>query len=155
MPQSASSRRSKPAGAWTLSIRTRVSPRFRERVRDARRDEDEGARPGQELVLTQEQRQLALEDVERVVLRVVRVGRRPFSVRGHRDQAEVEPRRVLRAREKLHVADPMTLARTDDDCLRRLAHSGNSSGWNAYAHIDEGSTTMNATPSPHVNGLEP
>ena len=66
----------------------------RERVRDSGRHEHEGAGPGDHLVVVDGEGELALEDVERVVLRSVRVLLRPLAVGLERDQREVEARCV-------------------------------------------------------------
>ncbi len=69
-----------------MTIRATASPRFAKRVRDARWDEDEGARPGDDLLVVDREGQLALEHVERVVLGRMRVLFGPFAVRLDRDQ---------------------------------------------------------------------
>jgi hypothetical protein len=92
----------------------RVARAVLERVLDARRHEHE--RPGRrgDLPSRDDERQLAVEYEERVVLAVVGVRRRAVAVRRHRDDREVEPRGVLAQREELHVADPQPLAGADD-----------------------------------------
>ena len=90
---------------------------IRERVRNAGRDKHERPRPGDELRAVEQERDLALEDVERVVLAFVDVHRRPVAMRLHRHDREVEARRVRTPCEKLDVADTMAFAGADDDDL--------------------------------------
>ena len=87
----------------------------RERVRDPRRNEHERSRARNDLVAADGERQLPLEDVERVVFAFVRVQVGPGPARRDRDDREVEAGRVPRAREKLDVADAVTFAGPDDD----------------------------------------
>jgi hypothetical protein len=87
---------------------------IRERVGDAGRHEDECPRPYGDLLLLDDHDDLALEDVERVVLVGVHVERRPFAGL-LRDDREVEARRVGGAREELDVRDTVPFARANDD----------------------------------------
>ena len=73
--------------------------------------------PATTVLVLDRERQLALEDVEGVVLGLVRVDRRPAAMRLDLDHGEVEAGRVGAAREELDVPDPVSLARPDDDCL--------------------------------------
>ena len=91
-------RRSKPAGAWRLSIRTGAAPVVAEPVLDAGRHEHERPRWGGHLLRAEAERHLALEDVERVVLVGVDV-RLELATGRDLDDPEVEARRVARAGE--------------------------------------------------------
>ena len=76
---------------------------IRERVLDLRRHEHERPWAGDDLLPFDAEGQLALEDVEGVVLGLVRVGRRAAAAGLDRDDREVEARRVRAAREELDV----------------------------------------------------
>ena len=100
-----------------LTIRTTVSPSFANVCcRPGGTSTNVPGAGDDDLVLDGE-RQLALEDVERVVLGRVRVDRRAAAVRLDLDHGEVESRRVGAAGEELDVPDAMALARPDDDGL--------------------------------------
>jgi hypothetical protein len=83
-------------------------------VLDAGRHEHERARRRGSLLVAEEERELALEDVERVVLSGVHV-RLEHAAGGDLDDAEVEARRVHGAGEELDVPDPVALPGRDDD----------------------------------------
>ena len=101
-----------------MTKRATVFAAVGERVLNLRRHERaERPRPGDDLVTVDAEGELALEPVEGVVLGRVRVGRRPAAVRLDRDDREVEAGRVRAAGKKLDVPDPVTLARSDHDCL--------------------------------------
>ena len=103
-------------------------------VLHARRDQHVGAGAGQRRLLAEQERQLALEDVEGVVLVVVGVLGELAAGR-EVDDPEREARRVGGAREELDVADAAALAGRDDD--RAIAHrsilpaSPGGTGWPA------------------------
>ena len=119
-PLSPAIRRSKPAGAWMLNIRTGVLPWLVNACGDARGDEHERAgRRGDLLAVAQLEGHLALEDVERVVLVGVDV-RLEVAAGRDVDDPEREARRVRGAGEELDVAVARPFARRDDDCC--LAH---------------------------------
>src|SRR4051812_18824117 len=105
-----------------------------EAVLDARRHEHERARRRRHVLAVDGERHLALDDVERVVLLVVRV-RLEHPAGGDLDDPEGEARRVDRAGEELDVAHAVALSRGDDDgtgrharilpnMLRRMAEEG-------------------------------
>jgi hypothetical protein len=85
-----------------------------ERVLDAGRREDERPRRRGHLVVAEDERHLALEDVERVVLVLVDV-RLEHAARGDLDDPEREAGRVCGAGEELDVADAVTLPGRDDN----------------------------------------
>jgi class 3 adenylate cyclase len=86
------------------------------------RHEHKRSRAGDDLVVVDEECQLAVEDVERVVLVVVLVHGRALAVRLHRDLGQVETGRVAASGEELDVADAMPLTGSDDDCARDVLH---------------------------------
>ena len=105
-----------PAGAWMLTMRTRASPSLRKVWRTPGGTSTNVPGPATLLALDAE-RELALEDVERIVLRLVQVLGRAAAVRLDLDHGEVETRCVGAPREELDVADAVALARPDDDSL--------------------------------------
>ena len=109
-------RRSKPAGAWMLNIRTGRSLIVAEAVLDARRHEHERAGRSRHLAASEQERHLALDDVERVVLILVDVGLE-LAAGSDLDDPEREARRVGGASEELDVAHAVALAGRDDDRL--------------------------------------
>ena len=122
-------------------MRTTVSPSFRERVLEAGRDEHERARAGDDDLVLDGEGQLALEDVEGVVLGLVRVDRRAAAVRLDLDHGEVEARRVGAARKELDVPDAVALARPDDDGLHPASRlsvpvSASSASWMSSAELN-------------------
>ena len=119
-------RRSKPAGAWMLSIRTGAAV-VAEAVLDAGRDEHERARRRRHALRAEDERQLAVEDVEGVVLVGVDVGVE-LAPRRQLDDPDVEPGRVGGPGEELDVPHPGALtARTTigrGSTRRMLPHAG-------------------------------
>ena len=95
-------------------LRTRVgrSSGVAERVLHAGRHQHE--RPGgrRDVALVQQERELAVEDVEDVVLVGVHVRLGAVGVRRHRDHADVDPRRVLAQPEELDVPEAHALPRS-------------------------------------------
>ena len=109
-------RRSNPAGAWMLSIRTGMSPSLRKPC-----STPEGAStnvPGGAATSRSPKSNVISpgEDVEGVVLAVVDVLLEHAAARDL-DDPEREARRVDGSRQELHVADSVALARRDDDGL--------------------------------------
>src|SRR5215216_2527339 len=87
-----------------------------EAVLDPGRDEHERSGRRDRLVVAEEERQLTLQDVERVVLVGVDV-RLELAAGADFDDPEREARGVDRSREELDVADAVSLARRNYDWL--------------------------------------
>src|SRR5690349_20227213 len=89
-----------------------------EAMLDIGRGEHERARRRRHLAVAEDERHLALEDVERIVLAVVGV-LLELAPCGDLDDLDVEPRRVDGPGEELDVAQPMPLTERDDDRVGR------------------------------------
>src|ERR1700712_2072419 len=104
-----------------------------EAVRDAGRDEHEGARAGRRGLGAEEEDHLALEDVERVVLRGVDV-LLELTARRDLDDAEVEARALGGAGEELEFAAAGPRTGRDND-RRGPVHGGHTPGRSLRAAI--------------------
>ena len=113
------SRRSRPRGAWTFSIRTGSAVRL-ENVRHAGRHEHERAGGRRKLALLAVNRELTVEDVERVVLPSCECISGPSRC-GWSVMIERLKRGVLTAGEELDVPDALALA-GEDHPYPGLAH---------------------------------
>src|SRR4051794_20516134 len=113
-----------------------------EAVLDAGRDEHERPTTGDRRLAAEEERHLALEDVKGVILVRMRV-RLEVTPRHDLDDAEREPRRVDRAREELHVADPVARPGGHDD--RPPAHSSSPRSAREYRSAER--RTMSFAPA--------
>src|SRR4051795_11436949 len=103
-----------PRGGVDVEDAHRLRRVVAEAVLHPRRDEHERAGRRGDNVVPEQERQLAVEDVEGVVLVVVDV-RLELAAGGEVDDAEREARGVRGAREELDVADAPALAGCDDD----------------------------------------
>ena len=91
----------------------------RKGMRDARWDEDECSRAGDDLRLLEYEGELSFEDVERVVFGGVSVHGRAFAVRLDCDNGQIEAPCVLAACQELDVSDTVASVRRNYERVPR------------------------------------
>ena len=98
-----------------MTNRAAASPRFANVCKTSGGTRTKVPGAGDDLFAVDRERQLAFEDVERVVLAGVTVHVGTVAVRLDRDDRQIEPRCVLAAREELDVPNTVPLARWNND----------------------------------------